>query len=88
MLLRVRSCVKVSRAEQLRRVGTESEARMQEIVKKLPGTVGNSYSTQPFLFKVPYFGTNRDYIESAMGHESATSQLLALRLTCHDLSAK
>ena len=54
MLLRVRSCVKVSRAEQLRRVGTESEARMQEIVKKLPGTVACSRLPVRFLiYHVP-----------------------------------
>lgn len=62
MLLRVRSCVKVSRAEQLRRVGTESEARMQEIVKKLPGTVRNLFSSRfPILEQT-------EIIESAMGH--------------------
>lgn len=82
MLLRVRSCVKVSRAEQLRRVGTESEARMQEIVKKLPGTVRN-LSLQGSLF------WNKQRLSSPRWDmESATSQLLALRLTCHDLAAK
>ena len=64
MLLRVRSCVKVSRAEQLRRVGTESEARMREIVKKLPEVTG----TQPFLFfRFPIL-EQTEIIESAMGH--------------------
>ena len=62
MLLRVRSCVKVSRAEQLRRVGTESEARMQEIVKKLHEV------SQPFLIYWFPILEQTEIIESAMGH--------------------
>ena len=85
MLLRVRSCVKVSRAEQLRRVGTESEARMQEIVKKLPGTVQYAtFSLQGSLF----WNKQRLYRVRDGTRVRNASQLLALRLTCRDLSAK
>lgn len=63
MLLRVRSCVKVSRAEQLRRVGTESEARMQEIVKNLKLPVRNLFLNDRFPIL-----EQTEIIESAMGH--------------------
>ena len=63
MLLRVRSCVKVSRAEQLRRVGTESEARMQEIVKNLKLPVRNLFLNDRFPIL-----EQTEMIESAMGH--------------------